>query len=432
MQAVILAAGQSSRFWPLNQQHKSLVKIMGKPLIWYTIEGLIKYGIKDIIIVQSSRKDIEAELKNYNFGIDVKYVDQSEPKGMGDAILCAQNLIKDDFVVVNPYHFEIEEILKGTLAKYPLKKKSIEMILFGIKTDRPWDYGVYGMKIMNDLPYVTGIIEKPEKGKEPSDLRVVGIYILPLNFIADYLRRVSEKQYSLEEAINLYLEENSNKTPDRPNLTIAAILQKETPSLKYPWNLFSVETLLMNKHLKQEISESAKIYKNVVIEGNVYIGKNAKIFEGAVIKGPCYIGDNCIIGNNTIIREYSNLENNVLVGALAEVARSIFQESVHCHSGYFGDSILADSCRIGAGTITANVRIDREEISAKIKGEKVKTGLKSLGAIIGERAKIGIHCSLMPGVLIGRESLIGPQSVVFKNIENNEVYFGTKDTLTNQ
>ena len=64
MQAVILAAGQSSRFWPLNQRHKSLIKIMGKPLIWYTIQGLKKAGIKETIIIQSPGKDIEEKLKN--------------------------------------------------------------------------------------------------------------------------------------------------------------------------------------------------------------------------------------------------------------------------------------------------------------------------------------------------------------------------------
>ncbi len=101
-----------------------------------------------------------------------------------------------------------------------------------------------------------------------------------------------------------------------------------------------------------------------------------------------------------------------MVGALSEVARSIFQEDVHCHSGYFGDSILGKGCRIGAGTVIANVRIDRGEVKSVVKGEKIGTGLKSLGAIIGENTKIGINCSLMPGVFIGSDCQIGPGSLV--------------------
>jgi NDP-sugar pyrophosphorylase family protein len=179
----------------------------------------------------------------------------------------------------------------------------------------------------------------------------------------------------------------------------------------------------MEKYLNSEIDNSVKISKNVIIEGNVYIGKNTKIFEGAVIKGPCYIGDNCLIGNNALIREYTNLENNVLIGAMAEVTRSIFQEGVHTHSGYFGDSIFGRGCRLGAGTITANVRIDKGEIESVVKGEKIKTGLNSLGCIMGEHTKTGIHCSFMPGVLIGSECLIGPNSIIFENIEDNTNFY---------
>lgn len=153
------------------------------------------------------------------------------------------------------------------------------------------------------------------------------------------------------------------------------------------------------------------------------IGKNVKVFENAVIKGPCYIGDNCVIGNNSLIREYVNLENNTIIGANAEVTRCIFQEDVHVHSGYFGDSIFGKGCRVGAGTITANVRIDRGEIKSVVKGEKIGTGLEHLGVIVGENTKIGIHCSLMPGKLIGSNCQIGPHSLVSENIEDNLTFF---------
>ena len=77
MQAVILTAGQSSRFWPLNQKHKALIKIMGKPLIWHTLESLSRTKIKDVIIIQSPKKEIEQELDNYKFkGLRIRYVVQ--------------------------------------------------------------------------------------------------------------------------------------------------------------------------------------------------------------------------------------------------------------------------------------------------------------------------------------------------------------------
>ena len=117
MQAVILAAGESSRFWPLNQRHKCLFKIMGKPLIWYTIESLKKAGIKDIIIIQSPKKDIEEELRNHDLGLNIKYIIQPEPKGMGDAVFLTKELINGPFFVLNPYYFGIETIVKGMINK---------------------------------------------------------------------------------------------------------------------------------------------------------------------------------------------------------------------------------------------------------------------------------------------------------------------------
>ena len=112
-QAIILAAGESSRFWPLNQRHKSLFKIMGRPLIWYTIESLRKAGIKDIIVVQGPKKEVEEELKNYNLGVGIKYVIQSEPKGMGNALWQTRNLIKNRFFVLNAERVDCDEIIQN-------------------------------------------------------------------------------------------------------------------------------------------------------------------------------------------------------------------------------------------------------------------------------------------------------------------------------
>jgi UDP-N-acetylglucosamine diphosphorylase/glucosamine-1-phosphate N-acetyltransferase len=407
MQAVILAAGESSRFWPLNQKQKSLLKIMGKPLIFYTIESLKKAGVKDIIIVQGPKKDIEEDLKNYDLGVDIKYVIQEELKGMGNAVFQAKDLLQEQFFVLNAERFDAGDYIKPILEKY--KSSGSKMVLLGAETDNPQIYGILDL----EEDKARGIVEKPEKGKEPSDIKVVGIYFLPKEFI-DYYQRVPEHMYSFEDALSLYMKEKDARW----------VLTKEaTPPFKYPWHLFELTKSLMNQYLKPKIAKSSKVSKNVTIKGEVYIGENTKVFEGAVIKGPCYIGDNCLIGNNSLIREYTNLENNVLIGAFAEVTRSIFQEDIHTHSGYFGDSVFGRGCRLGAGTITANVKIDRGEIKSAVRGEKIGTGLNSLGCIMGENTKTGINCSLMPGVLIGSNCALGPNSVIFENIEDKVTFY---------
>lgn len=390
MQAVILAAGESSRFWPLNQKNKCLIKIMGKPLIWYTIESLKKADVSSIIIVQGFGKDVEEELKNYDLGMNIKYV-QAEPKGMGHAVFQARNYLEKQFFVLDVTRFDAGDYIKTMLEKQKTSKADI--ILLGTATGNPQRYGILDL----EEDKARNLIEKPEKGKEPSNIKVVGIYLLPKEFL-DYYEKVPEHMYSFENALSYCMREKE----------VRVIITKEEPvSLKYPWDLFGVTKLLMDKYLGDK----------------TYIGKNVKVYEGAVIKGPCYIGDSCIIGNNSLIREYVNVENNCLIGAFAEITRSILQEDVHVHSGFFGDSIFGKGCRVGAGTIVANVRIDRGKISSIVKGEKIETGLDSFGAVVGENTKIGVNCSLMPGKFIGSNCQIGPGSVVLENIEDNIKYF---------
>jgi NDP-sugar pyrophosphorylase family protein len=86
------------------------------------------------------------------------------------------------------------------------------------------------------------------------------------------------------------------------------------------------------------------------------------------------------------------------------------------HLSYIGDSVLADNVNIGAGAITANLRHDQKPIKVTVKGKRVETHQKKLGAFIAENAKIAIHCSIMPGVIIGPNAHTQPKSLVNRDI----------------
>jgi bifunctional UDP-N-acetylglucosamine pyrophosphorylase/glucosamine-1-phosphate N-acetyltransferase len=404
-QAVILAAGESSRCWPINHRHKSLIKIMGRPLIWYLIKGLQDSGIKEIIIVQNPKKDVEEELKEYEIS-NLKYVIQQKPKGPGDAILKTEKLVRGQFLVLNTERIDAREYVQPILNK--AEKTKSKLIILAGPTKTPGIFGI--LKVKGDK--VLDLVEKPKKGKEASNLKIVGIYFLPKDFFP-YLKKMPIHPYSLEHALLLYAKERDVRIVNT---------KKETLALKYPWDLFSARNYIFDNFLKAKVAKSAKISKGAKILGKVYIGEKTKVFEGAIIKGPCYIGNNCTIGN-ALIRDYTDIEDNVLIGTMAEVTRSIFQENCETHSGFFGDSIFCRGCKVGAGTITANVRIDRGEIKAIIKGERINTGFNRLGCFLGENVTTGIHCSFMPGVLIGAGSIVGPCSLVSENIKENTVYY---------
>ena len=408
---VILAAGESSRFWPLNSRHKSLFYLMGKPILWWTLKGLESVGIRKIFIVQSSKKDVEKELKKFKFEkLNISFLIQKTPLGTGNALFQVKKLLKEPFFVLNGDVVCSKDILIKMLKKIKKEKKAC---LAGQKTKTPWLFGM--MKLKKDR--ILEIVEKPKTGKEPSDIKVVGVYFLEPRYF-QYYERIKKQPYDFEDALSLYMKENEVK------LAMLNLNEENTPAfLKYPWHLFLARNYLFDNFLKSKIEKSVKIAKDVLIEGKVFIGQNSRIFEGTKIKGPCYIGENCIIGTNSLLRDYTNLENEVLIGAFCEVTRSVFEKSATTHSGFFGDTIIDEETKIGAGMITSNVRLDRGEVFAKVKGEKINTFLKSFGAIIGKNTRVGTMVNIMPGRFVGNNCFIGPNSLVTENLPDNKKLF---------
>lgn len=169
-------------------------------------------------------------------------------------------------------------------------------------------------------------------------------------------------------------------------------------------------------HLESYLkSYSHKI--NIQIPDGVYfknkdqitIGEGTIIEPGVLIEGPCIIGKNCLIRHGAFLREFVILGNDCVVGHCSELKSSILMNgAVAAHLCYIGDSIIGPSVNLGAGVKCANLRLDRREISLDFQGTKTKTGLKKLGAILGESVQIGCNCVLNPGTLVGEKSVIYP------------------------
>ncbi|MEM5814733.1 MAG: DapH/DapD/GlmU-related protein, partial [Candidatus Aenigmatarchaeota archaeon] len=162
------------------------------------------------------------------------------------------------------------------------------------------------------------------------------------------------------------------------------------------------------------ISSKANISDKAVIEGNVVIEDGVRVFEYAVVKGPCHIGKGCVIGNGALIRGGVELGDGCIVGS--EVKHSYLGSNVGSHQNYVGDSIIMDGCNLGAGTRTANWRFDGQPVKVKIGADKVSTGMEKFGCIMGENSKTGINVSIMPGVKIGPNSIVGPHLLVSQDV----------------
>jgi len=153
----------------------------------------------------------------------------------------------------------------------------------------------------------------------------------------------------------------------------------------------------------------------------VTIDENVTVLENAVIRGPSYIGPNSVIGNNVLIRDYSQIGADCVVGFSTEIKHSHIGDGCWFHSNYIGDSVIADRCSFGAGTVMANLRFDEETVVMQDGDEALDTGLDKLGAIIGADSKTGVNVSVMPGVRIGPGSVVGPHVMLQHDLAPNRM-----------
>ncbi|MEG1992987.1 MAG: UDP-N-acetylglucosamine pyrophosphorylase, partial [Acetivibrio sp.] len=153
------------------------------------------------------------------------------------------------------------------------------------------------------------------------------------------------------------------------------------------------------------IAKSAKIYPNTYIAGPTIIGKDAEVRPGAFIRGNALVGEGAVVGNSTELK-------NVILFNKVQVP----------HYNYVGDSILGYKSHMGAGAITSNVKSDRTLVDVKHGAKRVETGLKKMGAVLGDNVEVGCGSILNPGTIIGSNSNIYPLSSVRGMILPGSIY----------
>jgi len=143
----------------------------------------------------------------------------------------------------------------------------------------------------------------------------------------------------------------------------------------------------------------------------VSIGEGTVVEDGAMIKGPAIIGRHCQIRHNAYIREHVVMGDHCIVGNSSEVKNALlFNDAVAPHFNYIGDSILGHKAHLGAGVKISNVKLVPGNIRIEIDGRALDTGLRKFGALLGDGAEVGCNAVLNPGSIIGRGSVIYPNT----------------------
>lgn len=393
---LLLSAGEGKRFYPFVT-HKSLFTFLGKPLIQYTLEMLERLGFKDIIAVTNEETD--SFLTQYSTALRIQTIRQPKARGMADAMIQAKDLIGNDpIIVMNDGDMVNDSLFQNLLS-------SIENTPYAVLT---------GRKVKGNLPLgyfktdgkrIIEIVEKPEPGKEPSDITnlVFHYFSQPGKFVAE-IESLSDKNEDdlYEQALSQLMTKQ----------TIEYIEYEDYwQKLKYPFHVLDMMELFTKEYLTSYISPSAKISDKATIEGLVYIDDEVVIETGAVVKGPAYIGKKSIIGNNTLVRQ-SILESGVVAGFTSEIARSYIGPRCMLHHNFIGDSVLEADVNPSWGSVTGNFLLKKYDVFVKSTHGNIPSGRKKLGAMIAKGVFSGVNCTFMPGVCIEAGSLIKPASVI--------------------
>ena len=193
----------------------------------------------------------------------------------------------------------------------------------------------------------------------------------------------------------------------------------------YPW-----EILGKIKSYILELGESLSLEEYNHPSEDVWISKTAKVFPSAYIMGPCIIDHGAEVRHCAFIRGSVIVGKDCVVGNSTELKNVILFDNVQVpHYNYVGDSILGYKSHMGAGAIISNLKSDKSLVKIKSGEEVIETGIKKVGAFLGDYVEIGCKTVLNPGSVIGKESIIYPSSSVRGVVPANHIYKGNNNIV---
>ncbi|VVB72572.1 Bifunctional protein GlmU [uncultured archaeon] len=357
---------------------KVMLPVAGKPFLEHIVQRAQAAGLDSFVIVVG----YGAEYVRSHFGdgsrlgVKIEYAIQDKQMGTGHALMAAEDKAEDRFMVLNGDVLPDAEALRSMACA--------GNAVSAIEVSDPQRYGVF----LQENGIFRSVVEKSQK--PPSNLANAGIYHFSRS-IFEAMRAVplSERgEYELTDGLNLLATQEK----------VGIVTLKNWLEIGRPWDILAANEFLL-KDTKPEIR--GEIEPGAVLKGDVSIGEGTIIRSGAYIIGPVLIGGNCDIGPNCFIRATTCIGDDVRVGNAVEVKNSAIMNGTKIgHLSYVGDSIIGERCNFGAGTICSNLRHDKSNIKSFIKGERVDSGRRKLGAIMGDDCRTGINTTIYTGTVI--------------------------------
>jgi len=400
LKAVILAAGEGNRMRPLTYTRpKVMLPIANRPILEHLLIEAGKAGVREFIFVVGYHDE---QVRGYfgsgdKWGVSINYCTQRKQLGTADALKMVEGLVDGNFLVINGDIIVTQKDISSLTSRNDNTLSVIEVE----------DTRGLGLVELTEGK-VVHIYEKIEK--PPSHMANAGLYLFTPD-IFDAISQTSKSprgEYEITDSLQLLIDQGRSISYQEISYWL---------DLSYPWDL-----LPANEHLLAGVKSqnSGEVEENVVMKGEVSIGRNTVVRSGSYIVGPVIIGQDCDIGPNCYIRPFTSIGDKCHIGAAVEVKNSIIMRGSKIpHHNYVGDSIIGEECNFGSGTKIANLRLDEKEIWVA----GIDTRRRKLGAIIGDRVETGINACINVGCLIGNNTHIGPGAIASGVISPDSIIF---------
>ena len=377
IQAIIMAAGKSTRTWPLTLTiPKPLLKVMNKEIIKHNLDALQGLVDEVIVIVGYKKELIIDEIGNKYGKLKIRYAEQKRQLGTGHALKSVEQIIENKFIAMGG-----DDIFSKRDIKACLKHK---YAVLGCKVEDPSRFGVFTINGKE----VKTITEKPKKFV--SDIANTGLYVFDKSVFSFKLKKSQRGEYEIVDYINALVKKEK---------VVCEKVKGHWLSVGYPWDLIEANNVLVSKIKSDTMRDiRGKVEKNVTINGKLKVGKGTEILSGTYIKGNVVIGENCLIGPNCFLRGNTSVGDGCHIGQAVEIKNSIIMDNAKVpHLSYIGDSVIGKNSNLGAGTITANLKHDNKNVRSVVKGKPVDTGRRKFGTIIADGVHTGINTTIYPG-----------------------------------
>lgn len=431
-QAIVLAAGKSSRF--NSKQSKLIEKICGQEMILYITKLLKKIEIKTTLVIGHQKEIIETLITKHH-GDKVNFAYQEEQKGTGHAVLCSQEFWnKDHILILNGDVPLITENIIDSLFKNHLQNNAV--ISFVIAHNIDPQMKSYG-RVVQEGNSIKIIEAKDEKEERKEDFSInAGIYLINKEFLEIGINQLQKSSVTGELYITDLIEIANQQKQKIETLSVNFDLIRGINTLQELWAVEQIKRselikYWMDQGIRFSTAQNNHIDLNVVIGNGTCIGSGVQIYKDTKIGNNCsieafsiikdsIIEDNvtikshtvienseikneCTIGSFTHIHSDSTVNSNSTISNFVEIKKSDIGSQVKIkHLTYIGDSEIGNNVNIGAGTITCNFN-----------------GFKKEKSIIKDNVFIGSNNSLVAPVTIGKGAFTAAGSVITLDVPEN-------------